>query len=88
MCPFQYVDGQIAVRVAWRQAVLVIAALGPADGRAWHFCCTARFVPESGGAEPAGSGRLAAAPCSSAWRNRLQPRLACRQPKPPDANLH
>lgn len=63
------------------------AAPGPAAGRAWHFCCTARFVPESGGAEPAGSGRPAVAPCSSAWKNRLQLRLACQQPKPPNANL-
>lgn len=67
--------------------MLVIAALGPAVGRAWHFCCTVRFVPESGGAEPAGSGHPAAAPYSSAWRNRLLPHLVCQQPKLPNANL-
>lgn len=67
--------------------MLVTVAPGPAAGRAWHFCCTVRFVPENGGAEPAGSERPAGAPCSSAWKNRLQPRLACQQLKPPNANL-
>lgn len=63
------------------------AAPGPAAGRAWHFCCIARSVPENGGAEPAGSGRPAGAPYSSAWRNRLQTHLVCQQPKRPNANL-
>lgn len=74
-------------RAAWRPAVLAIAAPGPIAGRAWHFCCSPRFVPESGGVEPADSARPAAAPYSSAGRNRRRPHLACREPKLLNTNL-
>lgn len=74
-------------RAAWRPAVLAIAAPGPIAGRAWHFCCSPRFVPESGGVEPADSARPAAAPYSSAGRNRRRPRLECREPKLLNTNL-
>lgn len=75
------------VKGALRAAVPVIAVPGPTGERAWHFCCVVTFVPENGTAEPAGSGPLADAPCSSAWRNKLQPHLTCPPPKPQHAHL-
>lgn len=65
------VNPEELLRAAWTPVVPATAAPGRADGRAWRFCCAARFVPERGGAEPAGSGRPAGAPYSSAWRNTL-----------------
>lgn len=67
--------------------MLVTAAPGPAAGKAWHFCCTVKSVLKNDEAEPEGSGCPAAAPYSSALRNMLQPRLGCRPPTLPSANL-